>query len=93
MDEVAQDAELMKWCTKAFLGDESMIELLHAKKIIDSMLIAAEECHCDTSETEMLFRSRAKAPLLYSQCLSGSLWEPDLVEQSIKVLEELDASA
>ena len=87
--QVKQEAELLKWCTKALLADTSYLSLIQAKEVIDMILLSCETCQCDTEEDSSLLRAQAKAPLLYASSLYGLFWDTDFISNSIKILIEL----
>ena len=48
LDQVSQDAELLKWCSKSCLSDMSFMTLIKTKSAVDLLLLACENCQCES---------------------------------------------
>ena len=81
LDQVLQDAELLKWCTKSCLSDTSYLMLIKTKPVVDLLLLACESCQCKSQENTELKRAQAKAPLLYAASVYSYFWEFEQVQE------------
>ena len=48
LEQVSQDAELLKWCSKALFTDTSILSFLKIKPVVHSLLLCCSNCKCES---------------------------------------------